>query len=419
MSGTHAILSPSKGAMILRCAAALAAGKNAPNPSSEYAAEGTAYHDISARVLDALGNGGPGYAMCAAYVGVTIEADGYKFTIDEENAAYAQVYVDAIRRIPGEQFYEVRLDTSEIVGVPGQGGTGDAVTLDFENDTIHVDDLKFGRGEVVFAENNEQLIQYGAAALRRFALLHDWKHLKLGIHQPRIGHYSEHTMCIERVEMWIAENRPKFQRAFELYQDPAKLTLADFVPGDKQCRWCPIRGACTARTNNMLQQFPISPPAPKSVTTTLTDEALAAARSRVDDIEQWCSDIKAEAHTRAVHLGRKLPGWKVVDGKKGNRKLDIEKPIKGLDGETDTTPKALIDAMVGEDAYEPAHIKSASKLQTELEQKKHPKVDIRIAVWAAIQPAISQAEGSKSLVRDDSPKQAVATPNLEFPIAPV
>jgi len=402
MSGEHSILSPSKGAMILRCAAALAAGKGEPNLPSEYAAEGTAYHQVAAEVLSALQNEPYDHQNqwqhCAGHVGQVVEADGFKFTIDEENAAYAQTYVDAIRRIPGVQLYEVRLDTSAVTGVVGQGGTGDAVTLDYEHDTIHVDDLKFGRGEVVFAEKNEQLIQYGAAALLKYALMHDWKFVKLGIHQPRLNHYSEHVLTVAEVHAWIAENKPKFQRAYALYQDPSKITAADYVPGEKQCRWCPIRGKCAARANQFLAQFPVSPPGPpQPAVVTLTDEALAAARDRVDAIEQWCADIKAEAHTRAVMLGKHLPGWKVVNGRAGNRKFDNTE-----------LAEVQMKSDIGDAAYKPLAIITPAEAE---KQYKKAKKDVSVLV-----PMISQAEGAKSLVRDDSPKQAVAVAQVEFPI---
>lgn len=405
MSGTHSVLSPSKGAMILRCAAALAAGKGIKDEPSQYAAEGTAYHDVSARVLDALGNGGPGYATCAAYVGATIEADGFKFIIDEDNATHAQVYVDAIRRLSGVQYYEVRLDTSAVVGVPGQGGTGDAVTLDFEASTIHVDDLKFGRGEVVFAEKNEQLLQYGAAALLKYELSHDWKFIKLGIHQPRLNHYSEHIYTVEEVRAWVKENQGRFVLAHALWEDPTKLQMSDFAPGEKQCRWCPIRGSCAARADQFLAQFPVAPPndnagklapAPAAL---LDDAQLARARDRVDDIEQWCADIKAEAHTRGVVLGKKLPGWKVVDGKRGNRKWDEA---------SETTVENTLVSGLQDAAYKPRQIITPTEAEKKL--KKHS------ALWDVLVKHITQAEGAKSLVRDDSPKQAVLVNQTEFPI---
>lgn len=393
MSGMHSILSPSKGAMILRCAAALAAGKGVKDAPSQYAAEGTAYHFVAAA---ALANS----LQCADAIGTEVEADGFKFTIDEENAAHAQTYVDAIRRIPGQKFYEVRLDTSGVVGVEGQGGTGDAVTLDFAASTVHVDDLKFGRGEVVFAEENEQLLQYGAAALLRFGLLHDWKFVKLGIHQPRIQHYSEHIYPADEVTEWAVERHPQWRRAYELYQDPSKVTASDYSPGDKQCRWCPIRGKCKARADQFLKQFPLHERLPAELDKSnwvMNDADLAAARDKVDALEQWCSDIKAEAHNRAVLMGRTLPGWKVVNGRAGNRKWADEALVEN------TLVSGLQEA-----AYKPKQLITPADAEKKL--KKHS------ALWDTLVQHVVQAEGSKSLVRDDSPKHAVVTNHIEFPV---
>lgn len=403
MAGTHSILSPSKAPMVLRCVAALGAGKGVVSPPSEYAAEGTAYHEIAAKALGCGPEGEIGLCYqgtsCADYVGQTIEADGFKFVITEEDAAHAQTYVDAIRRLPGTQYFEVRLDTSEVVGVPGQGGTADAITLDFDTSTIHVDDLKFGRGETVDAFDNEQLLVYGAAALAKFDLLWDWHFVKIAIHQPRINHYSEMTYAVDKLREWVESSRPRFRRAHALYQDPSKITAADFAPSKKACRWCPIAGSCAAQTKKTLDMFPIAPtgelaaaPAPR-----MTDAALGEARDRVDEIEQWCSDVKAEAHRRAI-AGRAIPGWKLVQGRKGNRKWANEAEAEPL----------LVNCLA-ENAYKPRAIISPSDAEKKL--KKHS------SMWDIIAAHVVQAEGSMSLERESVSKPAVSRPMVEFPIA--
>jgi hypothetical protein len=409
MSGTHSILSPSKSAMVLRCLAALAAGKNVPNPPSEYAAEGTAYHEIAARALaahqagDADGPGAEAGWECAHYVGQIIEADGFKFTINEEDAAHAQTYVDAIRRLPGQQYYEVRLDTSEVVGVPGQSGTADAVTLDYDHSTIHVDDLKFGRGERVDALDNEQLLVYGAAALLRYGMLHEWKFLKIAIHQPRLGHYDEMVYAADKVEEWAAQSRPRFQQAYALWQDPTKLTLQHFTATEKGCRWCPIRGNCPARTKKVLDMFPVvdmgAGPTPVVAThTNMNDAELAYARDRVDEIEQWCKDIKEEAHKRALG-GRTIPGWKLVEGRKGNRKWTDEKAAE-----------AALRAAVGPaNTYKPLQIISPADADKAFKKLK--------ADFSSVLSLITQAPPSVSLERESVNKPAVNRAMPEFPIA--
>lgn len=388
MAGLHALLSPSKAHRDSRCVAALAACRDIVDKPSQYAAEGTAYHEIAAKVLE-LGADW----QCANYVGEVITADGFSFTIDEDNAAYAQRYVDAVRRLPGRQFYEVKLDTSEVIGVPGQSGTGDAVTLDYQHLTIHVDDLKFGRGEVVYACGNEQLMIYGAAALRRYEIMADWKFVRLGIHQPRVNHYSEHTYTVEELEAEIARIRPNLQKAYALYQNPPADLTPFMTPTEKGCRWCPIRGSCAARTKQVVDMFPVVSQA-KPVQ--MSDADLAAARDKVDQIEQWCSDIKEEAHKRAVFEGRTLPGWKVVEGRAGNRKWT-----------DDAKAESALTELLADAAYKPRTIISPTDAQ-----KAFKKAQVDFTVMA---PLITQAPPSKSLVREENPKAPVAA-GVEFPM---
>lgn len=389
VSGSHSVLSPSKAARLTRCVGSLAACKGIEDKPSEYAAEGTAYHEISAVVL-ALGGG----SQCADHTGTTIRTDGFAFTIDEENAAHAQTYVDAIRRLPGRQYYEVRLDTSAVVGVPGQDGTADAITLDFEHDTIHVDDLKFGRGEVVHAFDNEQLLIYGAAALAKFDLEHEWKFLKIAIHQPRVNHYSEMTYAVDKVEEFVQRIRPVLQHAHRLYENPPEDLKKYLTPSEKACRWCPIKGSCSARTGMMLAQFPVTPVKEEI---RMTDGELAQARSKVDDIEAWCAAIKEEAHMRAMQ-GRQLPGWKLVDGRKGNRKW----------GDAKAAETELRERLGPAYTYKPLEIISPADADKAFKKLK--------ADFGLMAPFIVQSEGSKSLVREESPKTAVSGSIVEFPL---
>lgn len=407
MSGEHSVISPSKGEMILNCAAALGASKGVVDKPSEFAAEGTAYHQVASDTLEALKAGRD--ASCADLVGMDTRADGFEFTITDENAAYAQQYVDHVRALGGLQFYEVRLDTSDVVGVPGQGGTSDAVILDFENDTIRVRDLKFGM-RPVYAPGNKQYLQYGAAALFQYDMLHDWKFIEVGTCQPRVpgGNWDTHTYPVEEVFAWIDANREKFARAYHLYLHPEQITPADFNPTEKGCEWCPIRGSCAARNQKFINQFPVVSAKPLI---NMTNAELGEARLMVEKFEAWASSIKQEAHNRAVNMGQHVPGWKVVPGRKGHRKLNPAAPVNG----GAITAKELLDQQIGEDAYEPAELKTASALDTLLNKKKHPDYANRKQVWDTLQDAISQSEGSPSLVRDDSVKPAIKS-GLEFPI---
>lgn len=398
----HSVLAPSSAHRRLRCAASLAASKDIPNLPNSFSAEGTAYHKLAERVLRGE------LTSCEAAVGETVEADGFKFVIDEENARHAQTYVDAVRRIPGELKIEQRVDTSEVVGVEDQGGTVDTIVLDYDHDTLHVVDLKFGRGEAVDAFDNEQLLEYGAAALLKYEMLHDWKFLRIAIHQPRLNHFPDMTYATDKVWEWVAHVKPLEQLAYRLWQDPSKLDARHFTPSAKGCRWCPIRNTCAARTKQQLAEFPIEEPPKQAIHLSLAE--LGEARDRVDAIEAWCKDIKEEAHVRAMR-GDAIPGWKLVEGRMGNRKLDPN-------AETQEGVKAVsdIEATVGDEAYEDPKLKSAAELDKMLNAKKHPEYEKRKALWDRLQAAITQTPPSLSLERASVDKPAVSRSMAEFPL---
>lgn len=403
MAGTHAVLSPSKSAMFLTCAASLAVAKGIPNKSSRFAAEGTAYHELAAWALETGRD-------CSDRIGekfTVVETDAtYDFVIDEDGAAHAQVYVDAIRRLPGTLMVEVKLDLSPVYGVEGQTGTGDAVVLDYDSRTIYVCDLKFGRGELVEAKGNTQLRSYGAAALTLAELMGTWDRVVMQIHQPRIGHFDEETLTVAELRAWEESIRLPAQRAYSIYETGIALP-GDFKPSPKACRWCPKSGNCAAQARQVVDDFPIVDGAVKPAAVDLDDTALGAARDRVDALEDYCAAIKAEAMKRAMD-GKHIPGWKLVDGRLGNRKWKDEGVVE-----------TVLQGAVGEEAYQPAKLISPADAEKLLTKKKHVLVpaEVRGAAWEALQAQIDRAPASKNLVRESAPGVPVK-PNSpdEFPL---
>ena len=56
---------------------------------------------------------------------------------------------------------------------------------------------------------------------------------------------------------------------------------------------------------------------------------LAAAMSRVELVEQWCKAIRAEVERRLLNY-ELVPGFKLVEGRKGNRSWADEKAAEGV-----------------------------------------------------------------------------------------
>lgn len=444
----HAILSPSKAHMWLTCKGALGAAKGKPRkPPSRHAAEGTVYHDVARR---ALVEG----RQCKAMVGDRYQVDGFEFTVDADNAEYAQGYVDRIRAIPGKRFIEVDLEYSALLGVPKNAaygasegdeqypdypvaaGTGDCIVLDYDNRIVWGVDLKFGRGDIVYASElvpgtderriNPQGGLYLAAAVARYALLgieDDWKVIFV-IDQPRANHYDRHTMTVGELKAWTRAQRDAANRAYVLWTwGPERVGVEDLTPSEKACRWCPLSGNCKAQDEKILGQFPKGHAAEVIPTLTQMDDVqIADALDRADEIEHWLSAVRAEGLARALQ-GHVLPNWKLVQGRRGNRSLpeDVATTRVQLDVPTlremgvdadEPTALPIEDAVhfaLGNGAYKPRELLTVAKLQKPLE-KKAP------LLWAALQAHITQSEGKPALERMEDPRPPLAMGGVEFPI---
>lgn len=397
MAGSHSLLAPSAAHRWSLCPGSIAACRDESDKSGEDAASGTLTHSMGQAALIVYTEGGipVGEPKSPWRVGTEHEVEGYKFTIDQDRIDRVMAYRDGVAREPGRLFIERQLDLSNVLGVPNQGGTGDAITLNTEIKRIIVGDLKDG-AEVVYAKDNPQLILYALAALDRFSMVCDWVDVKVAIHQPRMHHYDEWIYTVAELMEWQKKLRGAAQEAYALYNvgTPQQI-LTSLTPGGAQCRWCPIRGKCKARTAAVLALFPLDDVEEPEVHL-LTDQDLAAALKQVDEIENWCRDIGTEALKRAL-AGIKIPAFKLARGRKGNRSW-----------RDDAEAGAMLEMLLPVDqCYKPR--KPVSPAEAEKSLKR---------IGTSVQPLaplITQSDGALSLVREDDPRAAVDAPKVEFP----
>ncbi len=396
----HSILAPSSAVRWKRCAGSIAATQHVGDTSNEYAREGTAAHVLGA---DALGYGRPASFWLGRVIEVPYEEDGVEktqaFTVDDEMADNVQVYVDAVERLPGKAYIEQELDLSESFGVPEQKGTGDAIVLNEEAKNIHVDDLKYGRN-IVYAEGNDQLYSYGDGALKKFDMLGDWETITVAIHQPRINHYDEHTLTRAELEAWRVETAQQANVAMGLLNEPMEVVEASKLAGDKQCQWCPIKGACQTLakwTNEQVYDDFTSLAAEPSVVTDpvgISDELLGKLLHRAPVIKKALEAWQAEANARA--LTKKIPGWKRVPGKGGKR----------MWSDKDEAEKILKAARIKSDDMYSKNLVTFPAAETKFKKAK-PKV------WAKLKAMFTQSEGSPTLVPDADPRPELVVADSE------
>lgn len=312
----HAKLSASASARWLNCPASVKMTADLPNGSSLFAAEGTAAHSLAELCLTT--NTWPD-----AHIGSVIEG----FDVDSEMAENVTEYVAYVRGLPGDHFYEHRVDFSQ--WIPGGFGTADAIVIDRQHVTIV--DLKYGKGVRVDAENNTQAQLYALGVMSDFNWLAQFETFTVVIVQPRLGHISEWSFS--------ALELLKFASYAQERATLATSDYAPFGPSEKACQWCGAKGFCRALAdyNLSLMQSQFDDLTIKREPSSLTAEHIALLLPHVGLISNWIKAVEVHA-SEMLNRGETVPGFKLVEGRS----------IRKWSGDTVETQ---IVELLGDDAY--------------------------------------------------------------------
>ena len=316
MSGLHAKLSPSGAHRWMRCPGSVALEAPFPDESSVYAAEGTVAHLLASDELE-------GKQTARERIGTRATVDGFDFVVDEVMVAYVEDYVKLVREYAegGILLVEQRVPIGHLTGETDATGTSDAVIVHADEARLTIVDLKYGMGVKVMAADNEQAMMYALGALERYEQLADFTDVCMVIHQPRLNSVSEHWIRVDDLMEFAQKVRDASARVRGAVNTYELTTEQDWSPtflepGEKQCKFCKAKSACPA-----LQAI-VDETADEEATADdfadLGDNALAVSMGRVELIEQWCKGIRAEVERRLTK-GLDVPGYKLVEGRKGNR----------------------------------------------------------------------------------------------------
>ena len=365
-SNLHAPLPPSGAHCWLHCTASVEAQKGFPNRSSVEADEGTAMHEVRARCLKLGMN--------------PMDFEGWMFFGGTRRATLANAKrlralepgIDRIRDLCGDDIgvkapageprylaieETLRYEDRTLADVHG--------TLDFgaflpgpaqiaDAGEVVIDDLKFGAGTPVYAENHEQQLIYADLFLDRLTKAERKRvqHIRIIIDQPRIADAGGE---------WVIE--PDYlARWRDTVLHPAvaeiKSGKTKYAPGLKTCLWCRAKPACAA-----WQDFNI-----KTLGITFNDER-DGANFNVAGIQEMSIerraylalhydmlkrflDVVEESVLQDALTGRPVPLMKAILGKQGNRQWTSEEAaldaLEPLLGERATETKTISPTTAGE-----------------------------------------------------------------------
>jgi len=369
MSNGHALLSPSSAHRWLVCTPSARIEAEQPDRPSEAAAEGTLAHSISEILIR--------QEILGADAGITelelqaCQADPlYSEAMLEDCYTYADFVAERYHSAKDPViFLEDKLDLREYA--PECTGTGDVVLVTHQ--VLEMIDLKYGKGVLVNAARNKQLMLYGLGAYLKYGFLYDITIVRLTIYQPRIQNFSSWDISTDELLRWaIDELRPLAAKAY--------AGEGDLVAGD-HCRFCRI--AATCRANAARNQATAAAAFQEPVE--LTPEEISTVLTGALALENWLTAVKEYALDQAVNHGTKWPGLKLVEG-----------TARRIITSTDQAAVKLIQAgHQPEDIYKPKALRALGELEKLAGKKKLAELLTGILVKPEGKPTLAPLEDKR------------------------
>lgn len=377
MPSLHSSIGPSALPRVLRCPGSVKMCEGMADETSEAAAEGTCAHHIR--------------EMCLVFgfepeefIGDIVADEGFTFPVTADWAEALRPGIERIRDRPGRMVneYRVSLDT----WLPGQVGTLDVGIIG--PDLIEIDDLKFGQGVPVQADDNEQLMAYALGFWENVARHEtDATDFLIVIDQPRaVAGGGEWRTTLDELLEYGERLKVAFAAAHE--EDPI------LKAGEKQCLFCKAKGVCgeLARFNleTMGKKFDDLDLDGDELRLSEAEEFTPEQRVQValnkGLIEGWLKAVKARVLSDAL-AGLPTPGVKAAAGRRGDKAW--KDPAKA--------ESFITKFVLPGEVFAPAKIITPTQAEKLVPKKHHEKM---AELW-------DQSEGAPSLVPEDSEKPAI------------
>ncbi len=251
MSGSdkaaHSPIGASSAYRWMACPGSVQACKQFPSTQSKYAAEGTIAHRVAEYYLRNH------KAPNGEYVGEREEEGDFVFVVNEDMEHYVEVYYDIVSyhlASTGTPWSALQVEAEISLPHihPDAWGTCDAMFSDLR--TLHVFDLKYGRGLEVESQDNPQLKYYALGAYYSLDEFHRNEIEEVVVHivQPRVQ--NPHKMTTYKISE-LLEFETQLAAAIQKTElPPDQLTFA----AGSHCKFCQAKVGCSEYRSNLNEK---------------------------------------------------------------------------------------------------------------------------------------------------------------------
>jgi len=312
---SHATLSPSKRVRWSACPGSVREECAYPEqPSGPSAIDGTHSHTLLEHCIRA------GCADPTTMVGVIMRDHEGEFIVDADRAARVKIAIDYIAR-RGENAVvaaEMRVDPQWLTARTDLAGTVDVQIHHLGERWLEIIDYKDGMNDA-WDSALLQMEQYAVGVLSQFQAAspdqYPFDKVILTVIQPKLA--LKGGAAIRSVEYSIARVLGEVVEAIVAQAAATDAPDAPLVPGEKQCKYCAHRGACSALATQALQvvdRVDLSVSAADKDPTTMTDEQIVQIMEAAPLMRQLLDGVEKEAQRR-LEAGVPIPGLKLVNGR--------------------------------------------------------------------------------------------------------
>jgi hypothetical protein len=412
----HSKRGPSTAHRWRKCPASVRASAGHPNTAGIEAAYGTVFHDFAADCLE-MGLEPHGF------VGDGMEVEGFGWLeFDHEMADNMLAGLDLLWAMETDTttlLVEKRVSLAEWVG-EGEFGTTDAALLDPANWTITVFDWKYGQGVPVHPEENDQAILYALGTWSDIARdMFAEEARRRGIDPDRNASWAEDIKVQVMIEQprapggggtWVTTMGHLLREGRRIREDAALTEDPDapFVPGEKQCNFCPAAryNTCEARArwltdlmglefDDLDTDFMVGEES--VLRRAMTPEQRSQVLLSKGTIEKYLKQLQEEAYKDA-EMGREVPGMKMVAGRRGKR--SFVDPVRA---------EVILKKNLGDEAFLPRALISPPQLEKLVGKKQYREVYARY---------VQMGESRPILVPESDPGEPIRDALSDLPDAP-